>query len=63
MIEYKGWHIKYNPKSIPVTSHDFDVVHQDYDGAEDAHDDRSFTCADLVEACELIDEYITEEKS
>ena len=26
------WTVIYNPKPIPILSHDYDVVHDDYDG-------------------------------
>lgn len=32
---YRGFHIRYNPKPIPVRSCDYDFVHVDYDGPGD----------------------------
>ena len=60
MLEYKGWHIQYNPKPIPIRSADFDVFAEDYDGAPDSGDTRSFTCVSIEEAKAEID-FWTEE--
>lgn len=32
---YKGWSISHVPKPIPNRSHDWEFVHQDYDGPPD----------------------------
>ena len=32
MYRYKKWNIEYNPKPIPIRTHDWDVEHDDYDG-------------------------------
>ena len=29
-----GWHIEYDPKPIPISSHDYNYYHDDYDGAD-----------------------------
>ena len=33
-ISYNGWSIRFNPKPIPDRRHDYDFVHEDYDGAD-----------------------------
>lgn len=47
---YRGFVISYDPPPIPVRTMDWHYVHSDYDGAEDANDNR---CGDCVssEAC------------
>jgi hypothetical protein len=33
--DYRGWEITYSPKPIPDRRHDWEAVHEDYDGPED----------------------------
>jgi hypothetical protein len=49
-FRYGCWTIYFDPPPIPDRSHDWHFYHDDYDGAEDAHDDR---CGDgpSVEDC------------
>lgn len=56
-LEYKGWKIIYNPKPIPTSMYDYDVVHEDYDGAPDSDDCRYFTTESIDIAKELIDSW------
>jgi len=57
---YKNWHIEHNPKPGPRFNHDWDVWHEDFDGAPDSGDRRSTTAGSSAEAIALIDEYISE---
>lgn len=59
-VYYKGWGIKYNPKPIPTNIYDFDVVHEDYDGAPDANDNRFFATESIESAKLLIDSWDAE---
>jgi len=34
-VEYRDYHIRYNPKPIPMRNCDWDFVHDEYDGPED----------------------------
>ena len=52
-MKYKGYTITHNPKPIPVRSHDYDFVHEDYDGYGDP---RCGTAASVEAAKEEIDE-------
>ena len=56
---YRGYRITYNPKPIPTRQFDWDFVHQDYDGAEDANDHRAGSSASL-EACKDEIDYLEE---
>jgi len=51
--KHKDWIITYNPKPVPNRRHDYDAVHEDYDGPEDG---RCFTAASVEEAIEEINE-------
>lgn len=47
---YGKWTISYNPKPIPASCGvDWDYVHDNYDGAPDANDDRHGNCASAVD--------------
>jgi len=48
-----GWHIERNPKPIPDRSHDYDFVHDDYDGA-DGGNGLAGTAASFEDACQQI---------
>lgn len=61
MTVYRGFIISYDPPPIPIRTMDWHYVHEQYDGAEDAHDNRHGDCANL-ETCKLeIDELLSEE--
>ena len=57
---YRGYKIDCHPKAIPDRRWDWDYVHQDYDGTEDAGDNRFGSAASwdacLVEIDNLEDE-------
>lgn len=59
-MKYKNWLIEHNPKPGPLFNQDWDLYHEDFDGAPDSGDTRSLTAASSAEAIELIDEYISE---
>ena len=63
MADYKDWIIQHNPKPIPIRTHDWDAFHEDYDGAIDSGDTRSFTAPTKSEAKALILEWIRENES
>jgi hypothetical protein len=60
-IRYGAWHIDHNPPPIPFRNCDWQFWHDDYDGAEDACDDRCGTAASLVDAMVAIDEKAADE--
>lgn len=60
VIRYKGYSITYHPKPIPTRDHDFEFVHDDYDGAPDSHDHRSGTAGNPEDAKRMIDDIETE---
>ena len=53
---YKGWHITYSPKSIPVRQHDWEAVHDDYDGPPDNRCVTGKSMKDVVEQIDAIEE-------
>ena len=60
MTEHKNWIIEHNPKPIPDRRYDYDAYHEDYDGAPDSGDSRSFCCPSIKEAKAEIDDWIQE---
>jgi hypothetical protein len=48
-IKYGDWKISHNPKPIPSRAHDWDFVHDDYDGAPDSNDNRCGSARDVKE--------------
>ena len=48
--KYRGFTIEYNPPPIPVRCCDWQFWHDDYDGAEDANDNRCGSAASLEDA-------------
>jgi hypothetical protein len=38
---YKNYRVTYDPPPIPDRSHDWSFVHDEYDGAPDAYDERA----------------------
>ena len=51
--KYKNWYMTHDPKPIPDRRHDWEAVHEDYDGPED---DRAITGKSLNDLMEQIDE-------
>ncbi len=51
-----GWHIEYNPKPIPRSSHDWDFWHDNYDGAPDGNNRLFGTAMNIRDALEQIEE-------
>lgn len=66
-VRYRGYTISYNPKPIPTRAHDYDFVHDDYDGAPLEHadgppgDDRAGSAASVAACKREIDELEDEE--
>ena len=56
--EYRGYEITYDPPPIPSRDCDWSYVHKDYDGTEDANDNRAGharswdACLDEIDALE-----------
>ena len=50
VIIYGKWRIYYNPPPIPWPNFDWAYVHDDFDGAPDANDNR-YGHAESLEAC------------
>lgn len=49
-IKYKNYTISYWAKPIPDRSHDYDFMHDDFDGADDANDTRC-GCGSSIDDC------------
>jgi hypothetical protein len=60
-MKYGDWHIEYDPPPIPTRQFDWHYWHDDYDGAEDACDNRHGSVASLEIAMQEIDDYEGEE--
>ena len=57
---YLSWVITFNPKPIPVRTHDYDAVHPDYDGCDGGNG--LYVTGESVDDCKKqIDELIQEE--
>jgi hypothetical protein len=56
-VAYGNWTIAYNPPPIPVRSCDWQYCHNDFDGAEDACDNRHGSAPTLAECLNEIDDY------
>lgn len=54
---YRDFRIYYEPPPIPVRDCDWHWVHEDYDGAEDANDNRYGHASSLEAAKSAIDEW------
>ena len=58
MITYRNYTIYYDPPPIPLRTMDWHFVHRDFDGAEDAGDNRCGSapseqeCRDEIDALE-----------
>ena len=57
-IKYNGFIITHWAKPIPDRSHDYDFVHEDYDGAEDAQDNRHGSGSSVEDCKAQIDELL-----
>lgn len=55
-VSYGNWLISYNPPPIPARNCDWQFCHKDFDGAEDACDDRYGSAASLLAAMSDIDD-------
>lgn len=53
-MKYRGYIITHNPKPIPLRAHDYDYVHDEYDGPDD---DRCGSEASVEECKAAIDAY------
>jgi len=60
IIKYRGWNIERNLKPIPCRLYDYDLWHDDYDGATDGDDDRYDFSESEDSAKKLIDDYYLE---
>ena len=52
------WHVRCESPPIPTRSHDWSAVHDDYDGAPDAHDDRHVYGATREAVIEAVERYL-----
>jgi hypothetical protein len=52
--KYGKWDIYYDAKPIPTTACDWNFVHEDYDGAPDANDNRCGTGKDVADCLNQI---------
>ena len=52
------WHLEAICPPIPVRGFDWSAVHEEYDGAPDAHDDRHVYGATRAEAIEAVEVYV-----
>jgi hypothetical protein len=55
VVKYGNWRISYNPPPIPSRNCDWQFCHKDFDGAEDACDDRYGSAETLLGAMDEID--------
>ena len=62
MLTYRGFHITYDPPPIPLRNSDWQYWHDDYDGADDANDDRHGSAKSLNDCRDEIDTYWRENK-
>ena len=56
-MRYGNWEISYNPPPIPFRGFDWQFSHKDFDGAEDACDDRHGAASSLEAALDWIDDW------
>jgi hypothetical protein len=56
-IRYGNWEIAYNPPPIPTRAFDWQYSHKDFDGAEDACDNRHGAEPTLGAVFDTIDDY------
>lgn len=57
---YRNFNIDFDMPPIPIRQFDWCGVHEDYDGATDAHDNRVVYGETLEECKKNIDEFIEE---
>jgi hypothetical protein len=55
-VRYGRWMICFAPPPIPTRKCDWQFVHDDYDGAPDAHDNRAGHAGSIAQAMAEIDE-------
>ena len=56
MIQYRGYHIYYDPPPIPIRTMDWHFAHDDFDGAPDSADHRAGSAASAKDCKHEIDE-------
>ena len=54
------WHINCDCPPIPVRWYDWSATHDDYDGAPDAHDDRSVSGATREDVLRAVEVWVEE---
>lgn len=57
VAHYGPWHIYYDAPPIPARNCDWHWVHDNFDGAEDANDNRCGSAASFAECLNEIDEF------
>ena len=58
--DWESWRVTFNPKPIPDRRHDWEIVHDDYDGPGD---DRCFTGPTLADVWQQAKEWAEENNS
>ncbi len=56
-MKYRGYTITHNPKPIPTREHDYDYVHDEYDGPEDGRCGSEASVEGCKTAIDLYDGY------
>lgn len=56
-MKYRGYTITHNPKPIPTRGHDYDYVHDEYDGPEDGRCGSEPSVEECKTAIDLYDGY------
>ncbi len=54
------WILRFAHPPIPSRAYDWDAVHDDYDGAPDAHDDRAVSARTREEVLVAVERWIEE---
>lgn len=54
---YRGWNVHFDPPPIPTRMFDWEATHPDYDGAEDANDNRCLHAGSRAAIQAEIDEW------
>jgi hypothetical protein len=62
-VQYRGYTIEFDPPPIPIRTCDYHYVHEDYDGAPDAIDNRAGSSGSMTEAMMEIDDLIADEEA
>lgn len=60
---YRGWNVHFDPPPIPSRQFDWQATHPDYDGAEDAEDNRICVGGSRAEVQAEIDEWIADNET